>query len=154
MSNLVPSKIKKKLKNFKLNKNSDNRVYKFDETALSQTPSWVQVFGKKSRSRKYQPTTDSSTVCSYQTGSTPVASTVADSDVSFHNESNQKVNRNTFFRNGWVTNLDHIEERRNLISDEISAGYGAIQNESKTDYDIGEQKYCEVIATISLKSLE
>ena len=83
-----------------------------------------------------------------------VALTVTDSDVSFLNESNQKVNRNTFFRNGWVTNLDHIEEKRNLISDEIFAGYGTIQNDSKTDYDIGEQRNCEVIATISLKSLE
>ena len=154
MSNFVPRKIKKRLKNLKLNKNSDNRVYKFEEAALSQTPSWVQMFGKKSRGRKYQPTIESGTVCSYQTGPTPAAdSTVIDSNASFHNESNQKLNNNTFFRNGWVTNLDH-EEKRNLMSDETSAGYGTIENECKTDFDVGERKNCEVIATVVLKSLE
>ena len=35
MSNFVPRKIKKKLKNLKLNKNSDNRVYKFEEAAIA-----------------------------------------------------------------------------------------------------------------------
>lgn len=162
MSNLPFSrKFKKKLKNLTINKNSDDRVYKFEESSFSESPPWIQIFGKKNKGRKYQPSLGSPVgdstyqANSVSTSTSTTDSTVTDSDPSFHNESIPKVNNNTFFRNGWVTNL-HLEETRNLISEEILSGYGAIQNEPKIDHDndIGVSRNCEVIATVLLKSLD
>ena len=136
MDNYVSRKIKKKLKNLKTNKNSsDDRVYRFDESPLQveQSPSLMQKLWKKKKEQKYhKPKADGVTMIAHQ-ASNALSSTSTSyqfsNEIKIQDEIVEKVNRNSFFRNGWVTNL---EENKRLVTERnITTGYGSTHREPK-----------------------
>ena len=138
MDNLVSQKLKKKFKKYlRMNKNSDDRVYEFDESpspepSLLQAPSSSkQIFKKKRKGTKYEPRKEvSASTFEYQANNnvSNSAANTSSHDVHHLKEPIEKANNNAFFRNGWVTNL---EENKRLITEETMTGYGSTRAQSE-----------------------
>lgn len=90
-----------------------------------------KFLGRKKRGNKYEPQKDSS-LLPYQTNNVSTAETTSSQSHEIMNnaktESAERPNNNTFFRNGWVSNL---EENKRLTNEDDIIGYGSTRSEPK-----------------------